>query len=233
MQDIDDIVEKKIIDKINCNIRVTEVLAVDGQTQIVKFCDKKYLRLFGSFFSLDDTKEFSVVQYLENDYVQVFLPENTIISANQVYKIRLPYYFRGTQMAVNFEWKAFSDYEGVKLPLVWLINPIEEDFTPHLPTERTSQLRFFLLTSADFTNDFTKQFRQKNIVPLLSLAHEIVETVINDKVNFNRILTYKTRDFSKFGVEERQGIVKNIIDSNVSGVELTFSLEVLKQNCKC
>jgi len=74
-----------------------------------------------------------------------------------------PYYFRGTQRAVNSEWKAFTDDERTKLPMIWLINPIEETFFRKDPRERLSEIRLFLLCSADFENDLTKDFREQRL----------------------------------------------------------------------
>jgi len=39
--------------------------------------------------------------------------------------------------------------------------------------------------------------------------------------------------FSRFGVEQDQGVFKNILDANLSGVELRLTLTKYKQNCKC
>lgn len=231
--DIDTIVKERVIDTINNVIRVKSVTPLENSRQTVVFCDSKYLRLFGSFFTSDNVFEFGVLMYNSEGSVTVAVPEGVEIQRGNEFILRIPYYFKGTPMAVNMEWKKFSSYEGVKLPLIWLLQPTNEVFRERNTVERVSDIKFFLLCGADFTNDFTDDFRRKNVQPLFELAKCITESVNRNSMYFNKLVDHRTRDFSKFGTEEKTGIVKSIIDSNLSGVELTFSLEVLKKNCKC
>jgi hypothetical protein len=41
------------------------------------------------------------------------------------------------------------------------------------------------------------------------------------------------KTFSRFGVEQENGMFQNILDANLSGVELNLSLTKFKANCKC
>lgn len=233
-EDISDILEFDIVDKIDNTVKVVYASEVVNNQQIIKLCNAKYLRLFSQIWYLDDTEYFSVVSYNEDGSLTVVGSNEGIIAfKGQTLKLAKPYYLRGTARAVNFEWNKLSEIQGFKLPLVWLVNPTSEKFSTNPPIERTSDLRIFLLCNANFIDDWTKEHREKNIVPLINLAEEIVNSINLNQKLFNRVIEYDTKDFAKFGTEDTSGIIKNIIDANLSGVELKFSVEVLKQNCKC
>jgi hypothetical protein len=89
------------------------------------------------------------------------------------------------------------------------------------------------LTKANFADDWTKEHREKNVIPLINLADEIVKSINKNQLYFNRLIDFDVKDFARFGTEDTTGIIKNIIDAKLSGVEMRFSLDVLKQNCKC
>ena len=233
-EDISDILEFQIVDKIDNTVKVVYASAVENNAQTIRLCNAKYLRLFGQLWFLDDSEYFDVITYNEDGSLLV-APSNEGVEAfkGQTLKLEKPYYLRGTARAVNFEWNKLSEIEGFKLPLVWLVNPTPEKFFTDPPIERNSDLRILLLCYANFADDWTKEHREKNVIPLMNLADEIVKAVNLNQLYFNRVLDYDTKDFAKFGTEDNSGIIKNIIDANLSGVELRISLEVLKQNCNC
>jgi hypothetical protein len=45
--------------------------------------------------------------------------------------------------------------------------------------------------------------------------------------------TYEIVNFTRFGTEQSNGYFQNILDANLSGVELRIKLTKYKQNCKC
>lgn len=231
MRDIDDIVKDEIIDTIDNTLTIKTVTAVglDGY-QVITFCDMKYLKLF-SYVTLGNFN-YTIVSIVGQN-VTVSTPNtHPVLVAGNVVSMPSIYYYRGTRKAVNTEFKLRSE-NWEELPLIWLVNPIEETFYRKDPRERSSEIRFFLLCNADFENDLTKDFREKNIVPLLALAESIYQSVNANTKMFNKLNEYRTRDFSKFGVEDTTGVIKSIIDSNVSGVDLRFTLETLVQPCNC
>lgn len=68
---------------------------------------------------------------------------------------------------------------------------------------------------------------------MLQLAKEIQRAIDSNVKFFNRLESYKTRDYSIFGSENTNGMIKQIIDSQLSGLSMSFSLEILKGNCNC
>jgi hypothetical protein len=233
-QDISDIIEFEIIEKLDTTVKVVYAGPVENNTQIIRLCDVKFLRLFGVMWYLDESEYFSVLTYNEDGSLTITASNEGIEAyKGQTLKLKKPFYLKGTPRAINFEWNKLSEIEGLKLPLVWLVNPTNEKFISDPPIERTSDCRLFLLTKANFADDWTKEHREKNIIPLINLADEIVRTVNRNQLYFNRLIDFDIKDFARFGTEDTTGIIKNIIDAKMSGVEQRLSLDVLKQNCKC
>jgi len=228
MLDIDKIVENEIIAKINTEIKVKTASAiVDGQ-QTLTFCNQKYLRLFDSVGFGDET-----IDIVSNDGQNVVITTATPIAVNSILNINLPFYHRGTPRALNSEWSQISNDERDKLPAVWLLNPIDETFSLKNDVERTAEIMLFILCSADLRKDLTEDLREKNVFPMLQLAKEIQRAIDKNVKYFNRLESYKTRDYSIFGSENTNGMIKQIIDSQLSGLSMAFSLEILKGNCNC
>ena len=234
-KDISDILEFEIIEKIDTTVQVVYASPVEDRTQTIRLCNNKYLRLFGVIWFLDESEYFSVLSYNPDGSLLVAL-SNTGFEAfkGQTLKLKLPFYLKGTPMAVNFEWNKLSEIQGLKLPLVWLLKPIYQTFFDDSILDRKSELVIYLVCEANFADDWTDELDEKNVIPLINLADEIVNSINRNKKMFNKVLEYKALDLSKFGTEEKNGMVKNILDAKLSGVELTVTLEVREQTeCNC
>jgi hypothetical protein len=68
--------------------------------------------------------------------------------------------------------------------------------------------------------------------PMTQLVGEFIDTVAGLR-QYQTVDQYEIITFSRFGVEQDQGVFKHILDANLSGVELRLSLTKYKQNCKC
>jgi hypothetical protein len=64
------------------------------------------------------------------------------------------------------------------------------------------------------------------------LALEFIKQIENNR-NFQTIDQYDIVTFSRFGVERENGMFQNVLDANLSGVELRITLTKFKENCKC
>lgn len=233
MQDIDKIVENEIIDKINTSIKVKTAGAVNNMAQTVTFCNQKYLRLFEVL--VDKVLDVAYV-VLSNDGFNVVIQitdDMQPIKKGAVLDMPKPFYHRGTPRALNSEWSQISNDEQNKLPGVWLLNPVDETFSLKNDVERTAEIMLFIMCSADLKHDVTEDLREKNVFPMLQMAKEIERSIASNQLFFNRLESYKTRDYSIFGTENTNGMIKQIIDSQLSGLSMAFSLEILKENCNC
>ena len=56
---------------------------------------------------------------------------------------------------------------------------------------------------------------------------------VDDDKMYKSIENYRYKTFSRFGVEQEKGVTENILDANLSGVALEFTLTRFKEYCKC
>jgi hypothetical protein len=88
-------------------------------------------------------------------------------------------------------------------------------------------LRIFFLDQTDITQYYTAEHRANVVQPMIDLARQFIQ-VIENTPSFGRIEQYQIRTFSRFGVESQKGMIQNILDANLSGVELQVTLPVYK-----
>lgn len=244
VKDIDDIVEE-IVANMDVTVKVKSALppVTIAERYRLTLCDMKYVRLVGELAQdyIDEDGEPAIRYWAildgtfqeDGSFGVNNLDPDAELNAGDVLTMKRPYYFRGTPRATNKEWLVFSEDHRTKLPMIWLVQPTTETwYGIEDQRERESRIRVFFLAEADFANDFTKDHRVKQVVPLLNMAEVFVDYV-KDSGGFNRKFEYTTRDFSRFGSETENGIVKNIIDANLSGVELKMPLTPYRQNCDC
>jgi hypothetical protein len=143
-----------------------------------------------------------------------------------------PLFFQtGTRMAANQEWTMADSNLANKLPLVWLLETINEKFYgPQSTLERESELRIFFLDETDITQFYTEDHRTNVVQPMTDLAQKFMQVVLNTPAG-RMVETYQIRTFSRFGVESQKGVIQNILDANLSGVELQLTLPVFKTYC--
>jgi hypothetical protein len=120
-----------------------------------------------------------------------------------------------------------------KTPLIWLLEIIRENkFGRGDVREFETELRVFFLDETDPTQFVTQDNRQQIVEPMENLAESFLDVVRSKRV-FKTLVDYQITSFSRFGVETDQGVIQNILDANLSGVELRFTLTKYKEtNCK-
>lgn len=233
MQDIDKIVKTEIVLKIDASIKVKTASALNGTLQTLTFCNQKYLRLFEVLVNKQTDIGYAIES---NNGTNVVINVNNpleIVKKGDVLHMPIPFYHRGTPRALNSIWNDLSDDERNKLPAIWLLNPVDEAWKSYGDIDRVADIMLFFMCEADFEKDLTKDLRKKNVLPMLALAKEVEKSIERNKKWFNPLNGYKTRDYSVFGTEDKNGTIKNIIDSDLSGLSMAMSLEILKENCNC
>lgn len=246
VKNIDDIIHDEIHAKINTSIvveSITSPVLISGEWfQDVTFCNDKWLLLLDEFKNPNIT--FEITEKLPNGVYKVILPFESDgftpieIKRHEEFKIANFFYFRGTQRGTNEEWVNFSNDERDKLPMTWLsYSPrIRQSFKSDTSQiEREADLRIFFAHGADFANDLTKDHINKNIIPLNQMVHAFIEAIKdNSCVFFSNELEYTTYEFPKFGIDAGMGSIANILDSNLSAVELRLTLPINKgSHCYC
>lgn len=145
-----------------------------------------------------------------------------------------PFFITGTKLATNAEWTIASNDLNEKLPLIWLLEVIDEvGYGEEHILEREMNVRLFFLDETDPSQYYTKEHREKVVKPMQNLMFEFIETM-EQMVEFAPVETYNFRTFSRFGTESEKGILQNILDANLSGVALDIKISRYKENnCNC
>lgn len=180
---------------------------------------------------------------LNNEYLVTNIEPNEWLTSNDidplapnlngVIQLPEPYFISGTKLATNSEWTKATPNLLQKTPLIWLLEIIRwRGFGRESALELETDLRIFFLDETNVTQYYTADHRENVVYPMEQLALEFIDTVSNNR-NFKTIEDYEMITFSRFGVERDNGMFQNILDANLSGVELRIKLEKFKENCKC
>ena len=225
MRDISVLFEE-IVSKIDTSIEVKSYSNKRFYT-----CNTKWIRagkiIFGK--TAGNTDATSIVTLVVKDtYFE-------IESATLVKSVRcpLPFAITGTKLATNIEFTKKSNNLLNKTPLVWLLeNHSEKLYGIDSSLERDMEMTVLFLDETDVLNYYTKDHRLQVSEPMIALEEEF-EKVINNFALYRRLISFNRKVFSRFGTETENGIYKNILDANLSGIIITYSVSKYKDACKC
>lgn len=225
MKDVTKIIES-IVDDIDNSI-VGEFDQVEQRTNV---CKTKWLRIGQTIVSNDGDY---VVTNMERDEWIVAVPVGHLNDLNGLFFIKSPFYITGTKLATNREWTIADNDLTAKLPLIWMLELISETiFGRGSSYERTINVELFFLDETDPSQYFTIDHRENVVEPMERLLVEFIET-INRKREFENVQEYRIKTFSRFGTENDKGVLQNVLDANLSGLKLEFTLSKFKENCIC
>jgi hypothetical protein len=204
----------------------------DPSTTFTMICDTKYLRV-GKQVLNEANDRYMVTKVVEDEYIEVDpLLEGQPDLEGKIF-LPDPFYISGTKMATNREWTISTSDMTSKTPLAWLLELIRIEKSGRGSTiDWKSDIRMFFLDETDITNYYTKDHRDNVVEPMSRLA-ELFMKVIDEDRSFETIEDYELITFSRFGVETDRGMFENILDANLSGVELRLNLAKYKANCHC
>lgn len=144
-----------------------------------------------------------------------------------------PFWITGTHVATNNEWTKKSNNLLEKTPITWLLETIKmRKYGRESTLDFSSDLRLFFLDETNVAQFYTADHRSNVVHPMERLALEFMKSVAHDK-RYRTIEDYEVITFSRFGVERPEGMFQNVLDANLSGVELRVELVKYKENCKC
>jgi hypothetical protein len=213
----------------------TQIEGVNTSAGVADFCSTKWARE-GKILTREGDGEQWVINAVTLDesisatYIGATIPEPTF---EGTFSLPSPYFITGTRLAANREWTIASNDVTSKTPIVWLLETTRERiFGREQSLERASDLRIFFLDETNVKDYYTKDHRVQVVQPMTQLVNSLIET-ISAKASFDDVEEFQLVTFSRFGVEQETGFIQNIIDANLSGVELQFTLQKYKQNCKC
>jgi hypothetical protein len=239
MIDIYNIVKQQIFDKLDKTIKVKSLEPSNGKLKMYVCGSVKWARVGKTLRTNTSLSNFPIVSvdYVNNSMILDFPldGEGAPISwTGDTGTLNDVYFFIGTPLRTNAEWLSFSNNEMLKTPFIWLVEPTrEKKLGVSSIIERESDIRLLLLDNNNSANWLTKNVHENRLGALYNLASEI-ENVANNNVKwFKEIETVDVKNYTRFGTETPQGFEANIIDADLTGVEMRFTLKVIKQACNC
>ena len=236
--DVVDLV-KQLVNSINNTVIVTKIIENDINTITVAFCNLKWMKMNSN---VDFNGEFWYVVEInhETKVVKMMRPSNSAVLVRyQAGTIQAPFFVHGTKKTVNNEWLKSIGYDvRLGLPLIWLYENINEnEMIQDNTLENEASLRIFFLDQQNITNavvndffnpDENYQMRKIAIRPMLALCDAFFESVEESFSCEIRQNSFK-KTYSRFGNEDEKGIVSNILDANLGGVEIRPTLSIYKK----
>ena len=128
MKDIIYIVEQEIVDKMNVIVTV-DSFVVD----VLSVCDVKWARI--GMIVTDGSLNKYTVTAVDYDLSTITVsPNGAYAFSGTTLTLVRPYFFVGTPIATNKEWKSFNRDERKKVPFAWMLEPTSESFNSEQDT---------------------------------------------------------------------------------------------------
>lgn len=236
MKDIFYIVRDEIVERMDPDLQVKS-FAVDGTGQTWTFvmkCSVKWARIRKTLTDTSDNLfTITAVNYTTNT-ITATAPADQPYDELGTLTLEDPYFFIGTPLSTNAEWLMATNDERLKTPFIWMVEPTAERMRPEYHSlERESDLRIVFLDSHNSKDWVTKDAHDNRLQSLYNMADEFVNAIRGNLLFDDIDGDIQIRNFTRFGTETQQGFDANIIDADLTGIELRLTLPVLKQSCNC
>ena len=221
-----------IIEGIVNQIDTTLVGKYDQNTEQTNVCATKWARV-GKYVTDSNGAIYRITDVQIDEYIKAepIAPNGPPLDG--VINLPNPYWITGTRTATNREWTIKDNNLLDKTPIVWLLETLRfRQYGRQSTFDFDADLRIFFLDETDPVNYYTADHRENVVFPMQNLANEFIATIARLR-QFKVIEDYELITFSRFGVEQQPGMFQNILDANLSGVELRITLTMYKGNCKC
>lgn len=222
----------KVVEEIVSNIDNIIVGEIDNTIFKNTFCNTKWARAGKRIQNTETNFTFNILNVETDEYIDA-VPVGAGVFQSGAYELPAPFYISGTRLATNKEWTLADKDLTKKTPIIWLLETVEEEhFGRGDSREFEASMRIFFLDETNIKDFYTQDHRREVVVPMQKLVYQFIDTINND-ARFKTIESFRIKTFSRFGVEQENGMFQNILDANLSGVELILSLTKFKENCKC
>lgn len=233
MRDIVDVIEHDIVNLIDNTVKVTEVISSDPDYVYLKSCDYKWLKPGGYLLSSNNVK-YICISIDEDGVIQLKNAGQSIVK-RQILTLKAPVFVHGTYRVANQEWLqgvGFDLRDGV--PLIWLVETIQgQRYQKDHAQDFDAMPRLFFLDETNPEGSLNTEQREQGVKPMLALVTEFYK-VIDDSFNFARDTGSFERTISRFGTEDKEGMIKNILEAYLGGVEIRPTITISKDvGCNC
>lgn len=217
-----DIIKQQVIDNLPNIILVSEI-----DDKILYVNCTYYVRV-GTIFKDDNDVSFQVTEFVPNVSITV---NNSGFVGN--INLTIPTFFWGTQLATNKEYIQLSANSEEKLPMIWLLdNWTEVGYNRQDSRDYNLNVRLFFLDTSD-PNSLNNEIKDSNMLPMFQLTNAFKKVVENNRTYFNHIGSWDRQPRTRFGTQTEQGATKRILDDDLTGCELTLSIDINKVDENC
>jgi hypothetical protein len=227
MENIVDIVEQEIVNKMNNRLQVTGFANTN-----IQVCELKWARINKGLIDADENPY--IIESI-NEALDIITLTDDYLGGNDYVELEMPLYVHGTPKVTNVEWSLLSNNEDAKVPFIWLVEPVNErPFGSQSSIERESELRVFFCDNRDGVNWTNNDIHELRSKALYRMVDEFMKAIDKNPI-FKPYTDYSLRNLTKLGTENAQGFEKNIIDSELTALELRLTLPIYKRskNCIC
>lgn len=230
VKNIQDIV-KGIAENIDKTLIVVKVDLPEARTSKLFLCEFKFLQVGDTV--LDEENRPSTVMTKGVDFITVYKEEPFVWTSKKITIVKQLYFFEGTPLRTNAEWQQYSKNILTKTPFLWLVEPTNERFLSRgAGLERESDLRLFFLDKMQphkLTNEV-----QSTVISYLRTWVDAFLLAIEKSKDFAELEGYDYKALTYFGIESRDGYTEQIIDSDLSAIEIRLALPIRKgAKCLC
>lgn len=219
----------EIIEGLVGQIPLTITGVYDPINLYTKVCATDWLRVGKKIYDATGN-EFTITEIEADTYIKATNKDGLLLDG--VITIYGPLFLSGTKTATSLEFTKITKDVIAKTPLIWLVEFIRlQKYGRESALDFSTELRIFFLDETNILNYKTKDHRLNVVNPMGRLLDAFIDVVGKDR-RFKRLVDYEVLTFSRFGTETDAGAFQNILDANLSGLELRITLEMFKKNCK-
>lgn len=178
-----------------------------------------------------DSVSYDVTSVVYNQSISV--SSSTDLSSTTSFSINAPYYFNGTRIATNKKRRNANSFD--QCPFVWIAEPFvtNENKDPLSIIAAEPSLQIFFLDNSNFDNWETSDKYSNVINPMDEISQAFYEKLRTTRATFGKVTSWRAVRHATFGKEAENGPVSSIFNEKLSGVEVNFSVEILKDLRSC
>jgi hypothetical protein len=230
MESLLNIFANEIVSKIDKTFRITKIESADVITTKLFVCSTKWLKI-GDII-VDDQYRDGAITDVGNGWIVVRKSNPFIWTSKTFISLKDFVFVAGTPLDINAEWLKYSIIQTNKLPLFWLVLPTNETFNSNgQGLERESAIRMFIIEQSELK--YTVEEYYFYVMKYLQSYLEAFFSAIKKNKLFANIESFEKREFYRLGSESSDGFEAVILDSNLSAIEVRFTLPIRKRGCEC
>ena len=219
-----------IVTNIDKTLKVERVEGADLITTKLFVCDLKWVKVGDTV--LDNQERQGQITEVGSNYV-VFQKEDPFIWDSDVVVMVTEFtYLAGTPLDVNAEWLLTNIVLERKLPLFWFVLPsVERNNKNGQGIAREAEIKLYIIEQTDPANYTVNQHYSNVMQYLWDYYNAFFASLVKNR-DFANVEYDDTKEFYRFGSESIDGFEANVLDANLSALEVRFTLRI-RTNAKC